>query len=375
MTRQGRNTTTHRLWAATVAAALLALMLAVAASAQAKAPRTFWGVAPQTALDQNYADLDRMGQGKVGTVRIPVFWSEVDGTDTPGDTNWASVDGIFAGAARNGIEVLPFLYGTPQWVAQGLDGHHCQPAKCAIFPPKSAQALAAWKTFVGEFVDRYGPNGSFWTENPTIPKVPIEVVQTWNEQNSSAFFAPKANPAGYAKLLAATHDAVSDHNPQVEVLLGGMAELAGSKKAIPADKYLAKLYRVSGVKSDFEGVSIHPYGASLKKVSDQVDLFRDVMKHGHDSKAELWVTEIGAGSASGGNPLNRGLQGQARLLKQIFKYFEKNRNRFNVQNVTWYSWMDSSVSFCDWCKTSGLFKAGLKPKPAWRAFTKFTGGS
>lgn len=376
MTRQGTNTTTHRGWAAAAVAALLVLALGVATTAHAKAPRTFWGVAPQTPLEEKYADLDRMGQGKVGTVRIPVFWSEVDPTAAPGDTNWASIDPLVAGAARNGIKVLPFLYGSPEWVAEGFDGHRCTPQKCAIYPPTSAQALAAWKTFVGEFIDRYGPHGNFWTEEyTTVPKVPIDVVQTWNEQNSSSFFAPKAKPKAYAKLLAATNDAVKAHDPLVEVLLGGMAQLAGSKKAIPASKYLAQLYRIKGVKSDFDGISIHPYGASLGKVAGQVDLFRDVLKRGHDSKTELWVTEVGAGSANGGNPLNRGLQGQASLLKQIFKYFEKNRRKFNVENVTWYSWMDSKVSFCDWCKTSGLFKTGLKPKPAWRAFTKFTGGS
>jgi hypothetical protein len=89
----------------------------------------------------------------------------------------------------------------------------------------------------------------------------------------------------------------------------------------------------------------------------------------------MWITEIGWGSAKGGNPLNRGTQGQAQRLKQSFKYLQKKRNKLNLETVTWFSWMDSTTSICDWCAKSGLFKAGLVEKPAWRAFTKFTGGS
>ena len=110
-------------------------------------------------------------------------------------------------------------------------------------------------------------------------------------------------------------------------------------------------------------------------MADQVELFRKEMKQADDAATSLWVTEIGWGSANGGNPLNRGLSGQAERLKQAFKYFSKNRNKLKLATVTWFSWMDSKTSICEWCSKSGLFKTGLKEKPAWRAFTKFSGGS
>lgn len=354
--------------------ALIALTLAVAASStHAAVPRSFWGVGSQTPLGQ--ADFDRMGQGRVGTLRIPVLWSELDPSAAAGDTNWSSIDPIVAESARNGIEVLPFFFGTPSWVAQSLDGHHCNAAKCARFAPSSKPALAAWKAFVGETVDRYGPDGTFWAENPALPKLPFGAYQIWNEQNSSAFFAPKATPKAYAKLLGAAADVIRVKDPAADIVLGGMAQLAGSKKAIEASEYLKEFYDIKGVGSDFDGVAIHPYGATLPKVAAQVELFRAEMKHAHDSGASLWVTEIGWGSANGGHPLNRGLSGQAKSLSDAFKYFSKNRAKFNIETVNWFSWMDSKVAICDWCKTSGLFKAGLKEKPAWKAFVKFTGGS
>jgi polysaccharide biosynthesis protein PslG len=354
--------------------ALAAIAIALTApAAQGAIPRSFWGIGSQTALDD--AALDRMGQGQVGTLRHAIFWSITDPSPAAGDEDWSSVDPIVAGAARNGVEILPFFFGTPAWVAQGLDGRNCQPVKCGTFAPKKKAALEAWKTYLGAAVDRYGPNGTFWTDNPTLPKLPFRTYQIWNEMNSTTFYKPKASPKQYAKLLSASAEAIRAKDPAAEIVLGGMAQLAGSRKAVEASEYLKDFYKVAGVEDDFDGVAIHPYGASVDKISSQVELFRKVMKQAGDSGASLWVTEIGAGSATGGNPLNRGKQGQAQLLTKAFKYFRKSRNKHNIESLIWFSWMDSKVSICEWCKTSGLFKKDLRPKPAWNAFTKFTGGS
>ena len=100
-----------------------------------------------------------------------------------------------------------------------------------------------------------------------------------------------------------------------------------------------------------------------------------MLKKAHDSKAGFWVTEIGWGSRGGGNPLNAGKRGQAQQLKGAYKYFVKSRNKLHLRAVDWFSWMDSKTSICSWCASSGLFTAGLKAKPSWKAFVKFTGGS
>jgi len=349
------------------------LSIAIASSASAAVPRSFYGIVPQTPLTAT--DIDRMGQGNVGTLRIIVNWSVVDPSPAADDYNWASIDTIVADAARNGITILPFLYGTPTWVVQGLDGRSCGPAKCALFAPSKAAALDAWTVFVRDAVARYGPNGAFWAANPDLPQVPITAWQIWNEQNSKSFYLPRPNVGKYLKLLQAANAAVKSVDPNAEVVLGGMAELAGSKKAVPGPEYLQSLYRRKGAKNHFDGVAPHPYGAKLKGVKQQVNNFRKAMKRGGDAGADLWVTEIGLGSARGGNPLNRGPKGQAKGLKQAFGYFTRSAGRLNVRAVTWFSWMDSPTRICAWCATSGLFTQQLAPKRSWDAFTRFTGGS
>lgn len=356
-------------------AALAATTMLIALAAQpagAAAPRSFYGVSPQTGLSP--ADLDRMGQGKVGTVRIPLLWSNTDPAAPAGGYDFGASDPVVRDAARNGIEVLPFLFGTPAWVVADLQGGKCKP-DCATIAPTKPAALDAFGAFVRASVDRYGSNGSFWAENPSIPKMPIKAWQVWNEQNSRSFFAPKAKPKLYAKMLDVAAGAIKAGDRSADVILGGMPQLQGSKKATPGSDYLAALYKLKGVKKDFDGVAIHPYGSTVKKVAEQTELFTDEIKAARDKKVDLWVTEIGAGSAKGGNPLNRGKKGQAKLLKDSYKYFGKQRKKLNVQTVVWFSYMDSAISICDWCKTSGLFALSGKEKPSWRAFTKLTGGS
>lgn len=364
--------------AALVATALAVGVLGQATGASAGVPKSFYGVVPQSALTT--ADINRMGQGEVGTLRFELFWAGVDRTAASGDYDWSAPDAIVGAAARNGIRPLPFIYSTPTWVANGLDGFNCDDETCAPYAPKGDPARGAWATFLGDVVRRYGPNGEFWALNPTVPELPIRAWQLLNEQNSPSFYKPKPNVKAYAKVLAAGHDAIVAEDAGAQVVLGGMfgTPLGGRKPGIAAWDYLEKLYRVKGAKKSFEGVAAHPYAAQLSKVIAQINLFRDEMKDARDKRTGLWITEMGWASGGPPNPLNRGKAGQADRLKQAFKYFKKKRRKLKLQTVDWYSWRDNSnsgVGLCEWCPYSGLFTESLAPKPSWDAFTRFTGGS
>jgi hypothetical protein len=100
------------------------------------------------------------------------------------------------------------------------------------------------------------------------------------------------------------------------------------------------------------------------------------MQQAGDGQTGLWITEIGWASAGVEHPLNRGPKGQAKRLRQSFKYFTRLRGRLGIQTVDWYAWRDanSSAGVCEWCPKAGLFTKTLVPKPSWDAFTSFTGG-
>jgi hypothetical protein len=358
-------------WGTGLLGGALAIALLATASPAPAATKPFYGVVPQTPLKP--ADYERMAKGKVGTIRIPFAWPSIDPARPAGDFNFAGIDEVVANAARNRIDVLPFLSGSPDWVAKGLDRRHCG-GDCVRYAPSGKAALAAWREFVGATVARYGRKGSFWSEHPRVPRRPIEVWQIWNEQNSRSFFAPKAKPRAYAKLLRAASRAIKGRDRRAKIVLGGMPQLAGSRKATPGTRYLRGLYRIKGIAKRFDGVAVHPYGAKVGAVIDQVEAFREQIVDAHDGGASLWVTETGWSSARGANPLNVGARGQSSRLRGAFRYFRANRGRLNLESVDWFSWMDSPASICDWCAKSGLLRTGRRAKPAWRAFTGFTGG-
>ena len=357
---------------AAVAAIALLSLLVVSTKAQA-APRGFFGVMTQDALTAN--DYEHMGQAKVGTFRFAIHWASID--PGPGDDyNFAGVDEIVREAAMNGVRPLPYVVATPTWVAK-LDGRNCSP--CDFFAPQRAAGLAAFRAFMSDVVERYGPNGTFWAANPTVPEKPIRAWQIWNEQNSASFYDPKPNVKAYAKLLDAANKGISAVDPKGEVILGGMfgTPQQGRKPSIFAWRFLDKLYTVDGARKDFDGVGIHPYAGQMTKVIQQTELMIESIEDARDRNVETWITELGWASSGPKNPLVKGTKGQADRLKEAFKYFLKNRRKFNTQTVIWYSWRDNNTGegLCEWCAGSGLLTDNGGEKPSFKAFTGFTGGS
>jgi polysaccharide biosynthesis protein PslG len=339
-------------------------------------PRPFFGVVPQGPLEAE--DYARMGQGRVGTLRVLLTWLATDPGPAPDDYNWADFDSIVGQAASNGVEILPFLYGTPAWVATSLDGVECEGGECATFAPRSEAALDAWVDWVGAAVDRYGPSGVYWEENPDVPKEPIRAWQIWNEQNSPSFYSPAPDIEDYANLLAAAAAAIHQSDPEAQVVTGGMfgTPLKGELPAYTAWDYLDRLYAIEGAEASFDGVGSHPYAANLTKTESQVELIREAVERAGDD-AGLWITEIGWASGGEDNPLNKGPDGQAQELTEAYELFLDRREEWRIETVTWYSWRDfQGEGLCVWCPDSGLFPEDeLEPKPSWEAFAELTGGS
>jgi hypothetical protein len=361
---------------AVAVAALIALLAGAAPAWAAEAPPAgFYGVVSQGPLGR--ADMDRMARGRIGTLRVTLFWNQVDPTPLPA-YDWSDFDTTVGEAARRGIAVLPSIFTTPRWVSS-LDG--CESSDCAVTPPHTQPGLAAWRTFLADAVQRYGPGGTFWLLHPELPEQPIETWQIWNEENDPGFFAPAPSVDRYVALLRAASGAIRGVDPEARILLGGMCcyPRHGAEGGIRTTDYLRTLYSYPGIDREFDGVSVHPYAARFGGVRAQVDNVAALV-HGplRDPQAGIWVTEVGWASGGVHNRLNSGLHGQARRLRQTFGYLTRARARLRIRAVLWYAWRDvpAEDSPCLWCPQSGLFRAGaLVPKPAWAALTRFTGGS
>ena len=362
------------LLCAFVLAALLTPLAATSATAQV--PRSFWGVIP--IQDPGPSEFQRMGSGNVGTLRLLVVWPDVE--PSPDAYDWSRLDFFFANAAANGIEVLPFLYGTPSWT--GVDCKGLDPESCERVPPLGGPARAAWIDFLQDLVARYGPQGSFWSDPGDAyepPYLPLTDVQIWNEPSSRFYWRPKPNAKKYGKLVKISHDAISAVDPTVEVVLAGVFPSPLGGKKFGFAKFLAKFYDVKKIKRYFDIAAFHPYASSIKSLKKGVKTIRKVMREGGVGSKPLWITEIGWGSAPAqkDRPLVKGIEGQRKLLEQSFQLLESKRAQWKLSGVVWYAWRDPGfeLELCLFCSSAGLFDADGNPKPAWLAYVQKTGGS
>jgi hypothetical protein len=371
-----------RAWAA--ATAIFALLAGAAAPGAAAVPSNFWGVAPQAIPTPE--QFQRLRRGGVDSVRIPIDWGAVQATQGAA-IDWNATDALVGGAASAGIEVLPFVTGAPSWAVKSAvvnkAGHTLAPLS---LPVRNAKQKSGWTSLLTEAVRRYGPKGAFWAANPAVPYRPVRTWQLWNEQNFK-YFVARPNPAEYGKLLKLSTPVIKGIDPGAKIVLGGMfaaPKEAEYKKKPPqayfATVFLQQLYkRTPGVRSLFDGVALHPYTYDYRDITGYVEELRAVLKKNHDAGTGLWITELGWSSgfpnaSNGHNGFEKGPSGQAAQLKGSFGLLKRNQARWHLKQVFWFS-IDDKPGACNFCDGSGLFGNGFKPKPAWKQYVKFAGGT
>ena len=369
--------------AAIAALAAISCLLGLAQSAGA-VPAKFWGVAPQAAPTTE--ELQRLQAGGVDSIRFPVEWSSVQ--DTPGEApDWNYVDTLMAGAARYGIEPIPFITGAPNWAVKTVVVNRAARASAPkTLPVRTGAQRSAWQGFLRLVVGRYGPNGAFWSENPGVPYQPVGTWQIWNEPNFK-YFVAQPNPADYGKLVKLSYTAIKGVDPGAKLLLAGLfAEpKEGSGKYLKikprpayfATEFLELMYtRTPGIKSKFQAIALHPYSIRYQLLTSSIEKVRDTLKEVGDSGKGLWITELGwsSGKPTRTNLFAKGMQGQAKQLTGAFRLLSRNQARWKIKRVVWFS-VDDRLNVCSFCDGSGLFGEGFVPKPSWPAYVKFAGGT
>jgi hypothetical protein len=348
---------------------VLILVLALPGTASA-VPREFFGISPQTPLTE--ADVEHMEAARIGSLRWPLAWESVQPT-ARSEYDWSGFDEVVGIAARGHLRVLPFLAGTPKWLAP----------KFTILPIDSARRRRAWQAFVRAAVERYGPGGDFWREHwygsaDPVPSLPVLNWQIWNEANFF-YFATPASPTRYAKLLKITSPVIRSAEPNARIILSGLfgEPTAQPPNAMSAVDFLERLYKVPGIRSLFDGVALHPYADRASKLEEMTEELRQLILENHDPSAALYITEMGWGSQNDPNIVSfeRGMHGQVVEMRNAYSYLIANRRRLNLKATYWFSWKDAA-GLCNFCDSVGFFHAGngLRAKPSWHAFVQLTGG-
>jgi hypothetical protein len=201
---------------ALISTVLTLFALALLPAAASATPPGFWGLVANEAPDPGEAQTLR--QGGVESLRVPINWAAIQ--PSPGaEPDWGSVDPYVRGATEAGISILPFFIGAPSWAInyEGVGG-----ARAPVsLPVQTPTQRSAWRELLRLAVFRYGPGGSFWSENPLLPAKPIRIWQIWNEENFK-YFAARPSPSQYGKLVVESFRDLRSADPGARMVLGGL---------------------------------------------------------------------------------------------------------------------------------------------------------
>ncbi len=365
-----------------LATALLALILPAVASARRTVPQGWMGMVVNRDRLGTPAHADtewsRMVSTGVESVRSPFVWARAQpddpagGSSLPRDrfgvpTDFSDSDDVVAATARRGLPVLPVVIQAPTWAAADPGDN--------LPHPKDARDYAHYVT---DLVERYGPNGTFWTEHPELPRRPIRAWQVWNEPNIPYFWhGPWLK--GYRALLVAAHNAIKAADPGAKVVLGAFSNAAHAV----AWRSLGELYKTR-VRGLFDQVAVHPYTLLPKNVLRSSRYVRDVMRRYGDGRKPLLITELSWPSTNDNRGHNRTDHNygfnvterqQAQKITEVYRLLAKARRSLGITAVYWYTWVSVDRGRTDPFDYAGLRTVGSpssdsRAKPAFYAWRR-----
>lgn len=196
--------------------------------------------------------------------------------------NWSLDDLIVSEMAVAHLRWEPTLAYAPDWaeVHQSRILHLASGRVVAYLPPASNATFASYAT---AFMQRYGPHGSFWSANATLPYFPVTTVEVWNEPDNKHDWGNDINLGTYARMYEAVRTAVHRVYGGARVMSGG---LAFTESSLPR---LLKAFKGKPL----DAVAIHPYGATPKAtIKVARDALADMRKY-HRGSTPVSANEYG----------------------------------------------------------------------------------
>jgi len=254
----------------------LALILWFAYVSANSVPSNFYGVVAGSGLP-SYTE---MRNGGISFVRDDCSWSGAEPNRPVGGKhtyNWADTDGFVGMLAKNGFTWYPILDSPPSWAAAAWNA-----------PPHSNRDYAL---FCKAFAERYGADGSFWSENPSIPKHATTHYEIWNEWNNAMFWTGAgASTRQYLSMYLAARSAIHSVQRQAVVVVGGILD-AGDNGVQALNSLLSLAGKRNRGKID--AVGWHPYKYQYGAIISSMKNARRALNHHGLKHVPIEVTEVG----------------------------------------------------------------------------------
>jgi hypothetical protein len=318
------------------------------------------GVTHGAVLDERAplgAEVRAMAASGVTTLRAPFYWHHAQ-PERGRAPSFAGTDPLVAATARAGIELLPVVGGTPSWAAEHPELRNSPPA-----------GGAAYAAFLEALIGRYGPDGSFWTEHPDLPKQPIRAWQLWNEPDHLHYWSDQPYARRYVRLARAAREAIKAADPGATVVMAGFADRSWES--------IAAVYRAGG-KGVFDVVAIHPYTFEVRNVLRIVEFARRELREAGDGDRPLWLTEVtwSSGKRPGvpARPFETTAADQAARLARALPLLIRERRELGIERIFWENWISTDSNHDNPFDYSGLRTlrpdGSVSEKPAFAEFKR-----
>ena len=291
--------------------------------------------------------LDRLVDMGAGWVRLDMSWSMIQperGRIDPQGWGVRFVDRVVTMASDRGLKVLATFWLTPDWAGPEA-GSRSLPADPRDYAKALAWAAERWR---GQ----------------------VRAWEVWNEPNSEDFLAG-ADPAAYADLLCAAHDAVrTSAAGATPVVFGG---------TMHNDSDWIEAAYEAGAGSCFDVMATHPYqspsdtgpmsgsGEAEWEFSHLAQV-RELMRR-HGDRRPVWVTEFGWSShrdRGDEQPWERGVSKRQQATFTVAA-LEALRTRFPFVRKAFLYNERARTDAGRHMKGYGLMTHALRPKPVYRA--------
>jgi hypothetical protein len=318
-------------------------------------------------------------------IRLNLDWNLIakkrpaDPTD-PADPayDWNGYDATVLTAAKNKIQVLFTIYGTPRWANGKLKGINRAPKRIADL---RYFAFAAAKRYSGTFVRDDG------VKLPAVRK-----WLAWNEPNNPLFLRPQWQKVGkrryipiaaktYVQICSAVYLGVHATRVGTEAVACGATDPRGNNAAqnrrpsISPIAFAKDLKKYGLRRNRFDAYAHHPYYGSPREAPAtkpkgkqtvtlaNIGVLTKLIGQLWGGK-KLWITEYGYQTRPPDRTFGVSWSKQAKYLTQAYKIARKNPR---ITMMLWFLLRDEG-RLGGW--QSGLITVNGKKKPAYTAFRR-----
>ena len=259
-------------------------------------------------------------------------------------------DSFYRRTALRGITVVPVVEARPM--------------------PTSGAGRQAFAELVLAHVRRFGPRGSFWDDNPDLPRVVAPpVFEILNEPYIESIGGPY-DPDGYARLVRRTSELVRPADSSVRLAMATATTFFGGGDN--GKPWLAALYRsVPDLNEHFDIASLHPYAGDPDRCDPayrwcfrQLEVVKAMLDARGAGDKRFYISEVG--NNTGGQSASTERE-QARYLR---RYVELAKSYGYVDALLYYNYRDLCTDPGDKECWFGVLRQDGSPKPAFEALRR-----